>query len=212
MIDTFLSSALRVTDPRAAAAFSDPLRRRLVLHLIGRERSLAEIAADTGLDLKRLHYHVTVLTGLGLLAVAHERKRAGRPIKLYRATAKAFFVPEAATHSGPAEVLTAELRRSLAKQRARSHAGIVYHMGEDGEPRMQSVQRSPTKGMPAAEHWRVLRLSRQDALLLSKEIEARFEAYADRHDSSAESYLVHFALAPSSVPMMRGLPRMTKRS
>jgi DNA-binding transcriptional ArsR family regulator len=191
--------------------FSDPLRRRLVLHLIGRERSLAEIAADTGLDLKRLHYHATVLTELGLLMVAHEKKRAGRPIKMYRASAKAFFVPDDAAHSGPAEVLTAELRRSLAKQRARSHAGIVYHMGEDGEPRMQSVQRSPAKGMPAVEHWRVLRLSRLDAERLSKEIEDRFQAYADRHDDLAESFLVHFALAPSSVPMMRGLPGVTKR-
>jgi len=201
-----LSRALRVTDRRAAAVFSVPLRRRLVLHLIGQERSLAEIANDTGLDLKRLHYHVTVLTKLGLLVVAHEQKRAGRPIKMYRATAKAFFVPEDAAHTGPDEVLTAELRRSLAKQRTRSRAGIVYHLGGDGEPRMQPVRRSPAKGVPAVEHWRVLRLSQLDALRLSKDIEDRFKAYADSHDGSAESYLVHFALAPSSVPMMRGLP------
>ena len=65
MKDDTLSRAHRITDRRAAAAFSDALRRRLVLELARRERAIAELAASTGLDLKRVHYHVTALTKIG---------------------------------------------------------------------------------------------------------------------------------------------------
>jgi len=69
MKDDTLSRAHRVSDRRAAAAFADPLRRRLVLELARRERALAELATSTGLDLKRVHYHVTALKKLGLVTV-----------------------------------------------------------------------------------------------------------------------------------------------
>src|SRR5262245_51941050 len=87
MKDDTLSRAHRITDVRAAAAFSEPLRRRLVLELAGRERALAELAASTGLDLKRVHYHVTALQKLGLVRVTRKQARAGRAIKFYRTVA-----------------------------------------------------------------------------------------------------------------------------
>lgn len=196
MQDDILSRACRIGDARVAAAFSDPLRRRLVLLLAHQERSLAELAGITGVELKRLHYHATALRKLGLLVIAREQRRAGRAVKLYRAVADAFFVSEKVMPSGPAAALTLELRDSLDKLRDRSRDGVVYYLGEDGEPRMRPVKSRTAKPSGAAEYWRVLKLSRSEALRLAKDIDDCLKAYVLPHGDGSETYLVHFAFAP----------------
>jgi DNA-binding transcriptional ArsR family regulator len=203
MIDKILSSARRIGDARVAAAFSDPLRRRLVLLLAHQERSLAELSGITGLELKRLHYHVTALRTLGLVVVTHERPRAGRAVKIYRAIAGAFFVSEKVMPSGSAAALATELRNSLDKLRDRSRDGVVYYLGEDGEPRMRPVKSPTAKPSRAAERWKVLKLSRAQALRLACDIDDCLNAYAHRHSDAAETYLVHFAFAPSRMHTKR---------
>jgi hypothetical protein len=197
MEENILSRARRISDSRVAASFSDPLRRRLVLLLASQERSLAELADFTGQELKRLHYHVTVLRKLGLLVVTHERRRAGRAVKIYRAAADAFFVPEKVMPSGSGAALNLALRNSLDKLRGQSRDGVLYYLGEDGEPRMRPVK-SPTAGPDeAAEYWNVLKLSRTEALRLARDIGDCLKGYAARHGDARKSYLVHFAFAPS---------------
>lgn len=197
MKDQILSSALRITDRRTAAAFSNPLRRRLVLMLAHQERSLAQLAQSTGLDLKRLHYHAIALKKCGLIKVLRTQKRAGRPIKFYRATALAFFVPAELAPSPLHAALDAELHKSIAMLRDPALDGMLYHVGEDGDPRMQAVQRQPR--MPAAyvEHWRVLLLTRNDAVRLTKEVETLLKSFAASDSAAGKRYLVHFAFAPS---------------
>jgi hypothetical protein len=197
MKDYILSRARRISDPRVAESFSDPLRRRLVLLLASRERSLAELADFTGQDLKRLHYHITALRKLGLLLVTHERRRAGRAIKIYRAVADAFFVPEKVMPSGSAAALNLELRNSLDKLRDQSRDGVVYYLGEDGEPRMRPVKSPTARSAEAAEYWTVLKLSRAEALRLARDIGECLKVYASRHGDARKHFLVHFAFAPS---------------
>jgi DNA-binding transcriptional ArsR family regulator len=196
MKDAILSSARRIGDPRVAACFSDPLRRRLVLHLARGELSLTELARVTGLELKNLHYHVTALRKLGLLVVTRERRRAGRAVKMYRARASAFFVPESVMPSGSTAALTQQLRRSLDSGRDRSQDGVLYHLGDDGEPRMRPVKTAPARQGDAAEYWQVLKLSRTEALRLAKDIGDCLKRYAGRHGVARDAYLVHFAFAP----------------
>jgi DNA-binding transcriptional ArsR family regulator len=203
MKDNILSRARRIGDSRTAAAFSDPLRRRLVLLLARQECSLVELSGITGLELKRLHYHVTALRKLGLLVVTHERQRAGRAIKIYRAVADAFFVSEKVMPSGSAAALTIQLRSSLDKLRDRSRDGVIYHLGEDGEPRMQPVKSPTATPSPAAEYWKVLKLSRAEALRLTREIDNCLQAYIHRHSDASETFLVHFAIAPSRMHASR---------
>src|SRR5579864_1235174 len=92
MQDRVLSSSLRIRDRKAAAALADPFRRRILLLFVAKEYGVGELAEKTGTEIKRLHYHVKALAKLGLLKVARSRRRGGRPIKLYRAAAPAFFV------------------------------------------------------------------------------------------------------------------------
>jgi len=196
MKDDTLSRAHRITDARAAAALSDPLRRRLVLELAGRERALAELAASCELDLKRVHYHVTALKKLGLVKVTRKQERAGRAIKFYRAVADAFFVPADTQAQPPHAALARELSASIARLRDASLEGTLYHVSDDGRLRMQAVQRALVGGDAHGETWRVLRLSRADAARLAKDVETCFLAFAARDRRNAKAYLVRFAFAP----------------
>lgn len=158
---------------------------------------MAELADFTGQELKRLHYHVTVLRKLGLLLVTHERRRAGRAVKVYRAVADAFFVPEKFMPFGSGAALNMELRNTLDKLRGQSRDGVLYYLGEDGEPRMRPVKNPTARPDEAAEYWNVLKLSRTEALRLARDIGDCLKGYASRHGDARKNYLVHFALAPS---------------
>jgi DNA-binding transcriptional ArsR family regulator len=196
MQDNALSRPRRIGNARVAAAFANPLRRRLVLLLAKQERSLTELASISGLELKRLHYHVIALQKMGLLVVTREQRRAGRPVKIYRAIAEAFFVPENVMPSGSGAALTIELRESLDKLRDRSRDGVIYDLAENGEPRMRAVQNSAEKPIRATEYWRLLKLSRAEALHLARDIDDCLAAYAQRQSEGHEPYLLHFAFAP----------------
>ncbi len=196
MTATILSRALQVTDVRAAAALSHPMRRRLLLLLVGHERSVAELAVIMQLELKYLHYHAGALLKLGLIVIAHERARPGRRVKVYRAAAESFFVPGRVMAAGPFTALHAELRDSLAKVRGPSRGGILYDVDEHDEPRMRYKGNSAPKLLAAAEVWQVLRLSRAQALRLTQEISGRLKAQRHAERGTEQDYLLHFALAP----------------
>jgi DNA-binding transcriptional ArsR family regulator len=167
----------------------------VALLLARRELSLTELADATNLELKKLHYHVTALRKLGLLVVTRERRRAGRAVKMYRAKATAFFVPESVLPSGSAAALTQELRRSLDNRRDRSQDGVIYYLGDDGEPLMRPVKTPIARHADAVEYWKVLKLSRVEALRLAKDIGDCLKRYTGRRGAQ-DTYLVHFAFAP----------------
>ncbi len=179
-----------------ATAFADPLRRRVVFLLATREHSLGELASITGFDLKRLHYHVLALKKLGLVAVAGKRSRAGRPIKLYRAVASAFFVPVEAMAEPPESAMAAELRAAQAKHTDPSREGVLYHLGSEGKFLIQPVSNAGTKRVPTADLWRVLRLSQAEASRLADDVDACLKAAAGRSRGATNTYLIHLAFAP----------------
>jgi len=196
MRDDLLSRAFPVESRRAAAAFSDPLRRRVVLLLIGRERSAGELASVTGVELKRLHYHLSALERLGLVVVTRRRARAGRPVKLYRAAADAFFVPAEAMAASPSESLAAELRQAQARFADPSGDGVLYHLTDGGEFLMRPVTGLAARKVPTADRWRVLQLSPAEALRLAAEVDACLKAAVARSRGTTRAYLTHFAFAP----------------
>lgn len=199
MKDQILSRAHTVATSAQAGALADPLRRRILLSLIPRPRSVAELAASEGIELKRLHYHVGALVRIGLLTVTGERRRAGRPIKSYRAVAEAFFVPQGLAEAAPGDALAVELRQSLRMERERTHAGTLFY-SEDGRPRMRPVAgRTNASTAFAAEHWQLLRLSKDQAARLLDELARCVAACADQPPPSrGATCLVHIAIAPTA--------------
>jgi len=188
-------SRAHIKDPRQAAIFTQPRLRRILLWFTRRAKSVGEAAIATGMDLRRTHYYVQRLCALGLLAVAEERPRAGRPIKLYRAIGDSFFVPHDAAPKGFGDDLALELREGVSRERSRSDGGILFTAFEDGSPRGRIVG-GRDAATAATEMWRVLRLQPHEAAALKRDLNAVLNRYQRvRTDGGGKLYLVHAAMA-----------------
>lgn len=192
-------SRMSIRDPRVAAVFTDPRRRRLLMWFANRPASVGEAAIDMDMDIRRAHYFVRRLLRLGLLEVAEERSRAGRAIKLYRTVSDAFFIPHEAAPKGFGDDLTRELRESLALDLARSDGGIVFTANEAGSVRGKFVgERGSSVG--AAEMWRALRLRPRELAALKQDITALLDRYQQSSGGKGAAFLVHAAVAPRLKP------------
>ena len=81
-----------VEDEPAAAFLLDADRVRFLHPFMRGEHSTSEAASAVGVSVKDMAYRVKRMRELGLLTLTRERKRAGRPVRYYRAP-DAFFVP-----------------------------------------------------------------------------------------------------------------------
>src|SRR5262245_40937523 len=187
---------LNVADPRAAAALESPRQRRILLLLVERSRSLSELSRLTQAPLNLLHHHVRKHLSLGLVRIEREERRAGAPVKFYRATARSFFVPADLIKQAPGASQDAQLRESLARSLALSLQGVVYFHDGQG-PRMRLV-REPGRRATAAETWLELHLSDAAAGELAEEMRALLHRFQSRPGKGGRCYLVHAAIAPVS--------------
>lgn len=188
-----MDERLEIRTAAAAAALGNARSRAVLLALATREQSLRQLAGTTGLRLNLLHYHVSRLRALALVEVVRSEKRPGRPVKIYRAVARAFLVPDRLAGGEVGDRLSAELRERLALARARSGGeGILYFASDDGAPRMRRLG----SGGPgeAAELWALLDLGPADAAELAAEMKALLGRYRGR--AAGRAYIVHAALAP----------------
>ena len=197
MEDELLSRAKIVRDARAAAALSDPMLRRLVLSFVGESRSLSDTSAITGLDLRRLHHHVTRLCAMGLIEVAAEKPRRGRPVKLYRATAESFFIPYDVAPEPFTEGLSRELRGLLAVEHLQRGDGIFLTVDQHRVPKMRLLSQSPPTAR-GSELWRILRLNAREAEALRRELKQVLDRHAALSGGRGKPYLVHAAIAQRS--------------
>jgi DNA-binding transcriptional ArsR family regulator len=190
-----LRETLQIADPRAAAVFATPRQRKMVLLLIDKERSLSELSRLTEAPLNLLHHHIRKFIRLGLVRVVREEGRSGAPIKFYRASARAFFVPAELIEAEPPTGRSAQLRDALAQSLARALQGVVY--SHDGQgPRMRLV-RDPEAQSVATELWLEIHLSRADAAALADELRALLHRFESRPQKAQRRYLVHAAIAPA---------------
>jgi hypothetical protein len=194
MEDDALSRAKIITDQRAAAIFANSRLRRIVMVFATGELSLTEASERANIDLKRLHHHVVRLTGLGLLEVCGVRPRAGRPIKLYRASSEAFFIPEELFPHPFGQELTDELRECLAADATSQTRGLLLTVGPSGEPVGRVVKQRSSPG-GAFEMWRILRLSNADLERLRGEIDAVLRRFESSSPGRSHVCLVHAAAA-----------------
>lgn len=195
MEEQILTSTLRIEAPDQVAVFLDPRRRRILITFLGREASLTEAAERLAFPLNRLAYHVGRLIELGLLRVVREQKRAGRPIRYYRAAADSFLIPAAAMGRRVGDGLTAELRAALDRAELLSGASdLLISLDEAGRPRLQ--RRGGNVDADACDYWRVLSLSAAEARQLSGELRTLLRRYEGSPGRGKRAYLAHAALAP----------------
>ena len=190
----FLSRPLRIDSPDQAVAFANPKRRRILIAFMGRERSLSEAAAVLDMPLNRLAHHVSSFLRLGLLTLVREQKRAGRPIRYYRAIAELVLIPAEVAHAATGTALAAELRVALAKSdRLAGHEDMILSVDADGRAK---ITRTGGIEAEACEYWRMLNLSKSEARQLAGEIEALLRSYQAPPGKGRMAYLAHAAVAP----------------
>lgn len=89
--------------PEQARLLLDLAYAPVLAVLMDREASAGEVARATGSTVKQTHHRLTRMVGAGLVGVVGERKRGGRPVKVYRAVGAAYRVPFALTTSATVE-------------------------------------------------------------------------------------------------------------
>lgn len=189
-----MREAIKIDDPRAADVFRAARQRSILLSLLDEDRSLSELSRLTDTPLNLLHHHLRKLLRLGLVRMTHQKRRAGAPIKFYRAVARRFFVPAELMGALPDTELTARLRARLSESLAGALDGVLF-FSDAGRPRMRLVKAAGARGA-ATEMWLELRLSSAEAALLAAELRALLHRFESRSKSSHRRWLVHAALAP----------------
>lgn len=203
---------LTVRDPAVAELLIDPVKLRHLAPFLGRERSVSEAARESGAKPNTTLRRVQRLLDLGLLEVARELPRGGRPVKLYRSAAEIFFVPFDATSADTLESALAErdaywealLRRHVVRARSEQFGSWGTRIYRDRRGRLQvqtalDAHRNTTSlddGDPAIlSAWRDrVYLDYPDAKALQRELFELLLRY--QRKGGSQRYVVRVGMAP----------------
>ena len=201
-----------VTDPQAAAYLANPHRAVFLYPFIGRERTASEVARTYKVDIKRLLFQIRRMTTLGLLTVTRTESRRGSPVKHYRATADAFFVPLEVTGEETLEAMVNHWSMSLQPLFLQSYARAVAQVSSGWGVRISRDPQGLLHISPAIspeadwnsfepqapmvmEGWLTdLRLDFEDAKAFQYELGALYLKYVGRN--GATRYIARMAIAP----------------
>ncbi|HLU81936.1 MAG TPA: helix-turn-helix domain-containing protein [Trueperaceae bacterium] len=122
-----------VTDPLQARLLSDPRSQRLFRPFLAQERTVSQVADDTGRDMNAVLYRVRQFLAAGLLSVVREQKRPGRPVKVYRSVHDAYYVPYEVTPFASLEERLLEQHLPLLRERVRYQARWLQESGRSGQ-------------------------------------------------------------------------------
>ena len=207
--------------PLQARLLSDATSRRYFLPFLARTRSVSEAAREAGCALDAMHYRVKRFLGAGLLSVVGERRRAGRPIKLYRSVGEAFVIPFGLTPYAEiedrirADVMSEEDLVIAALARALRDSGLegrrLYRSAEGEAMYVTAGEREdPLDWLAVVRSWpdhrRVTERfgnefeltdgEARDLLLALHEVHERFRALDRTDGRPRRTYHVQFAVVP----------------
>lgn len=197
-----------------AKLLTDPAGRRWLEPFLGAEKSLSEVAAELGCALDTLLYRVRKLQHAGLVDVVRVQKRAGRPIKIYRAVADGFFVPFGLTPFAAleerilaqtlphTEALAAETARMLQESAwlgSRVYRNARGEVWNDSAP-LPQARRERAEALPITfDVISDLYLGDDDARQLQDELAALWSRYQAKSEppTGKRRYLFQLAFVPT---------------
>lgn len=197
---------LELSHPLAARILADPDLAVWLKPFMHSAMSLKCAADELKIPIQTLHYRAEQMVEAGLLKVEREEARRGRPVKFYKATARAFEVPLELVPPGQLRDLENALSWKRAFEqgvnKALGRSGyeryLRVHLGEDGIMNWGDWEKSNETlfdDFPAVfDRWGVFRLSRKEAKALQKELSQVYEKYAHRRGDGR--YVMHLGLAP----------------
>lgn len=213
---------LVVLDRQAARFIVDPSASRFLEPFIGRSRTASSVAEELGVKVSSVLYRIRQLTDLRLVEVERVERRRGRPMKHYRATAEAFFVPFEVTDAESVEALgtmsAAGARHHLAESlsaawadAARCHPDWGVRLGRDGDGNLDRsiVPEALSEGMesfresllgygspPLWDQHFLLQLSLSEAKALQRELSDLYGRYYRPDGQGRKPYILRLAMAP----------------
>ena len=122
-----------VTDPEQARLLSDPSSQRLFRPFLAQERTVSQVADETGRDVNAVLYRVRQFLAAGLLRVVRVRKRPGRGVKVYRSVHDAYYVPYEVTPFASLEERLLEQHLPSLRERVRHQARWLQETGRSGQ-------------------------------------------------------------------------------
>ena len=203
--------ALEVTNPEQVRLLTDPVSKSYFKPFLGQALSVSEAADVSGCSLSTMLYRVRTFLDAGLLEITRTQKRKGRPIKVYRAVANAFFIPFVATDFTDLEEryrkqlmpITNAVARGLATAH-RSSPKRGEFIFRDESDTVWTVPTAMTKGEVVSQEGLVatlrdivLNLSIEEAEALFGKLEQLFEEVYERGSNpSGRPYVLQVALVP----------------
>jgi hypothetical protein len=104
------TNRLEVRDPEQARLLTDPESFRYFGPFLAKDCTVYQAAKELGCNVDTMLYRVKTFVEADLLKIVETGSRRGRPIKVYRSSADAYFVPFAVT---PFEDIEASIKQQF---------------------------------------------------------------------------------------------------
>jgi hypothetical protein len=163
------------------------------------EHTLGSAAAELEMPASSLAYYVGRFVKAGLVQVAREQPRAGKPIPVYRSTADAFHVPFDAMPPGRRDEFLNGSRKLVLGEFTAAVDRAIMNEGGSGirvlaDPvrgvQIDFIDGSRASDIAATEWWGKLTLTDDEARRLSQELEDIVRRYSDdRPGPGKRSYI-----------------------
>ena len=199
-----------VGDRRQARLLTDPRSAAFIYPFLGRDRSVGEAAAEVGCPITTMVYRVRILEQAGLLIITDTRRRAGRPVSIYRSSCDSYRVPLATTGFDDHRDQVRRIGAPIYRQLADAYSAVLASTGtatrfitRDDHGHIYSTDLPPHHdrgGYPVTFEDRNLHLTRGQAEQLCRDLDRILEdAQKDDHGPHPkQDYSVMVAAIPAA--------------
>ena len=115
----------RVQDAQQAKLLSNQKSFAYFSPFLAQEQTVADAAEEANCSLETMLYHIKQFLNAGLIKIVREEKRAGRPLKIYRSSFDAYFIPFEAT---PFSSLEERLEHEFGEQQKTIIRSVARHL------------------------------------------------------------------------------------
>jgi hypothetical protein len=123
---------VEVQDPEQARLLSDPESFEFFKPFIAQDCTVSRAAKEVSCKVDTMLYRVKTFVEAGLLKIVATENRRGRPSKVYRSSADAYFVPFAVTPFEDIEAAIKSQHQEALDIVAHHMARVVQSSGRDG--------------------------------------------------------------------------------
>ena len=194
-----------VRDAEQAKLLSDPKSFHFLEPFIAQTKTVTAAAQEVGCNVDTMLYRVKTFVKVELLKVDHEERRAGRPIKHYRSSSDAYFIPFEVTPYAGLEERIREMRRDNERHMVPAMARLLREYGWEGqriyrdpesdvwrEAALDAAALTPDLDDPrlpvGRQFFSELYLLDADARALQRELYKTWERYRDKDNRSSKAH------------------------